>query len=108
MKALSTYLETAQDFQEGHHEVENLRKLYEKDAARFERMWQELFKDEKSLQVKNFEELLESKGLYVQYEKYASQYEKITEPNSLDLRIYPYDIKTGKVACLKVTVHEER
>lgn len=108
MKALSTYLETAHDFQEGYQEVENLRKLYKEDAARFERMWQELFKDEKSFMVKTFKELLESNGLYVQYEKYASRYEMITEPNSLDLRIYPYNTKNGKVACLKVTVHEER
>ena len=108
MKALSTYLETAHDFQEGHHEVENLRKLYKEDAARFERKWQDLFQDKKSKMVNDFKELLESKGLYVQYEKYASVFETFTEPNSLDLRIYPYDTKTGKVACLKVTVHEER
>ena len=108
MKPLSQYLETAHDFQEGYREVERLQELYKGDPERFEHMWQALFQDEKSYMLKSFKELLESKGLYVQYEKYASVFETFTEPNSLDLRIYPYDTKIGKIACLKVTVHEQR
>ena len=108
MKPLSQYLETAHDFQEGYREVEKLQELYKGDPNRFENMWQALFQDEKSKMVNDFKELLESKGLYVQYEKYASVFETFTEPNSLDLRIYPYDTKIGKIACLKVTVHEQR
>ncbi len=108
MKPLSQYLETAHDHQEGYREVEKLKELYKGDPERFERMWQKLFQDEKSKMVNDFKELLESKGLYVQYEKYASVFETFTEPNSLDLRIYPYDTKIGKTACLKVTVHEQR
>ena len=108
MKPLSQYLETAHDFQEGYREVERLQELYKGDPNRFENMWQALFQDEKSKMVNDFKELLESKGLYVQYEKYASVFETFTEPNSLDLRTYCYDSNIGRIACLKVTVYERR
>ena len=103
--SLGHYLETATDYLDDYRDVEKVKKLYAKDPKKFEEMWQGLFKDTKSYMVKSFIRLLNEKGLYIQYERYASRYNP-EEGISQDLRIYQFSKDIGQVATLKVTEHE--
>ena len=106
MDALSQYLVTAQSFTGFARDVDRPKELYAKDPAKFERMWQELFTDQKSYDVWQFKQLLESKGLYLQYEHYAPRLAQDYVPLKMDLRIYPFSKEVGRVACLKVVEME--
>ena len=108
MKSLAHYLVTARDYLEGYRGVEKVKALFKEDPALFESAWQDLFRDKGSYLVKEFMELLDEKGLYIQYEKYAPRNPIGTRPITLDLRVYTYSTDVGKVACLKVTVIEQR
>ncbi len=107
MDSLANYLVTARSFPEdGYKTVEEVRKRYEKDPAMFESLWQDLFKDEKSHSVSEFKKYLEEKVLFIQFERYNSQFETNPLPFTMDLRVYPLDSRLSKVACLKVVEHE--
>ena len=107
MNALSQYLVNARPFLgEGDSAAETVRELYKSDPGFFEYSWKQLFVDEGSYLAAEFVQLLEEKGLYVQYEKYCPRFRPETRPMSLELRVYP-DTKVGKVACLKVTEFEQ-
>ena len=105
MNALSQYLVNARPFT--GDDDKTVRELYKSDPGFFEYSWKQLFADEGSYLAAEFVQLLEEKGLYVQYEKYCPRFRPETRPMSLDLRVYTYDMEVGKVACLKVTEFEQ-
>lgn len=108
MNALSQYLVNARPhLGDGDSAVTKVRELYKKDPGLFEYSWKQLFVDEGSYLAAKFAELLEEKGLYVQYEKYCPRFRPETRSMSLELRVYPYDMEVGDVACLKVTEFEQ-
>ena len=88
MNALSQYLVNARPFLgEGDSAAKTVSKLYESDPEFFEYSWKQLFVDEGSYLAAEFVQLLEEKGLYVQYEKYCPRFRPETRPMSLDLRV---------------------
>ena len=110
MNSLFYYLVTAHEHQEGYEAVAKTTELYHENKELFEKLWMEAVENcdkRYGFSQEDFTRLLAIHGLYIQFDSETWNHKDIVHPvYELDLRIYPVDV--GKVACLKVSVHERK
>lgn len=111
MRELKFYLSEAQDFIGGHQATERLIALYTQNPAKAEQMWKDALNAyKKECDLEEFEKLLETNGLYVQYDlnrrvlNYSTVFEAPVGEPYFSLRVYPALVPLGKLAVLKLII----
>ena len=104
MKKLIDYLKDAESF-ESPSIKDQIEEMYRENPCRFEEMWMETIQNNQSLDIDQFERLLEERGLYLQLYNTPRRFKERDKPSIyMELRIYPYRVDK-RVAVLKVTIN---
>lgn len=107
MKELKYYLTEAKDYMEGYQAVERLVEFYTQDPQKAEKLWRKAILDhEDSVELLEFEGLLDKQCLFVQYETAESMHNHFAVSSTdkevyFAIRLYSYNIPFSKVPVLK-------